>query len=313
MWLFVRGLSVQSSVKKKSGGVKTRRFDFFVCSTFSRLKRFLIAHTYTMNRLKKWYIFLKSRYTILSLKRYNTLAGTLVFFLIMSIVPLSFWLTLIIGRLPINTEQILQLPVFESVKNILGYVQKEAANAAASISVLLLVTTLYSSTNLFYQMRRSGEIIYDYHRPKQGLRLRIAALVLMFIIMFMVVAFALLFAIGTFLFSRLLPSGWERLADYGLLVLLAFALVLLLNMYICPYKAHVKYFLSGTLLTVALWAVAVVGFAVYLRISNMSKLYGALSAVIVFLLWLYLLMIGFVVGIIFNSERITRLQNRKKK
>ena len=60
----------------------------------------------------------------------------------------------------------------------------------------------------------------------------------------------------------------------------------------------------GTFLTIGAWAVAIIGFTVYLKISNMSKLYGALSTVIVFLLWLYVMTICFVSGVIFNSERI---------
>ena len=257
-----------------------------------------------MEQLRKTYRYVKEKYELLTVKKYTTLAGTLVFFLNMSIVPLSFWLTLLIGKLPVNTEQILQLPIFDSVKNVLLYVQKEAANATGGASLLLLVTTLYSATNLFYQMRRSGEIVYDYHRKKQGLRLRLGALALMFVLMLTVVAFLLLFAVGTFLFSRYVSGVLERIADYSLLAVLSFLLVWLLNAYICPYKTPMKQFLPGTALTVGAWAVAVAGFTVYLKISNMDKLYGALSAIIVFLLWLYILMICFIVGVIFNSDRI---------
>lgn len=257
-----------------------------------------------MEQLRKTYRYVKEKYELLTVKKYTTLAGTLVFFLIMSIVPLSFWLTLLIGKLPVNTEQILQLPIFDSVKNVLLYVQKEAANATSGASLLLLVTTLYSATNLFYQMRRSGEIVYDYHRKKQGLRLRLGALALMFVLMLTVVAFLLLFAVGTFLFSRYVSGVLERIADYSLLAVLSFLLVWFLNAYICPYKTPMKQFLPGTALTVGAWAVAVAGFTVYLKISNMDKLYGALSAIIVFLLWLYILMICFIVGVIFNSDRI---------
>lgn len=257
-----------------------------------------------MEKLRKVYRFLKDKYDLLTLKKYTTLAGTLVFFLIMSIVPLSFWLTILIEKLPVNTEQILQLSIFDSVKDVLLYVQEEAANATGGASLLLFLTTLYSATNLFYQMRRSGEIIYGVHRKKQGVRLRLGALILMFVVMFTVVAFLLLFAFGTFLFSRYVSGIWERIADYTLLAALSFALVLFLNIYICPYRMSVKHLLPGTGITVSAWAVAVVGFTVYLKISNMRKLYGALSAIIVFLLWLYILMICFIVGVIFNSEKI---------
>lgn len=246
------------------------------------------------------------------MKKYTTIAGTLVFFLITSIMPLTFWLTLVIGRLPIDTEQIFELSVFSSVKSVLDYIRREAANATTGASVVLIFTTLYSSTNLFYQMRRSGEIIYEHYKPRQGFRLRLGALVLMLLIVLMILAFVLIFALGTFLFSRVLPAPLEKVADYALLAALAFALVLLLNAYICPYKTSMKHFIPGAALTVAAGAVAATGFAVYLQISNMDKLYGALSAMIVFLLWLYVLMICFIAGVIFNSERVVAARAEKR-
>ncbi len=266
-----------------------------------------------MNKVKKAYLFLKEKYSLLSVKKYTTIAGTLVFFLIMSIMPLAFWLTLIIGKLPVDTEQILSLSVFSSVKGVLSYVQKEATTATTGASIILIVTTLYSATNLFYQIRRSGEIIYDFHEEKQGLRLRVGALVLLIIILASAVAALLVFALGSFLFSKILSTVWEKIADYTLLAGVAFLLVLLLNMYICPYKEKASSFLLGTGVTVVAWVGAVVGFSVYLRISNVSRLYGALSTAIVFLLWLYVLMICFIVGVILNSEKILRKRNKLPK
>ncbi len=266
-----------------------------------------------MDALKKVYQFIKEKYSVLAFKRYTTLAGTLVFFLIMSIVPFTFWLTLFLGKLSLNVEEILRLPVFDAVQDVLLFVQKEAKNATASVSVILLVTSAYSSTNLFYQMRRSGEIIYEYRRIKQGFRLRLGALALTFIVLVMVILFVVLFAVGSFLFSKILSDFWQRVASYLLLAILSFALVLLLNAYACPYKMKLKNFLSGTLITVLSWVVAVIGFAVYLRLGNMDKLYGALSTIIVFLLWLYMLMLGFIAGVIFNSERIEKERNKDRK
>ena len=175
-----------------------------------------VGHTRKVKKIRSAYLFVKEKYEFLSFKKYTTIAGTLVFFLIMSIVPFSFWLSLIIGRLPVNTEDIISLPVFESVKNVLLYIQKEAENATASASVILIFTTLYSSTNLFYQMRKSGEIIYDFHHKHQGVRLRIGALLLLVIVMSTVIVFLLVFAFGSFFFSRILSRRWElRLSLIG--------------------------------------------------------------------------------------------------
>ncbi|MBE5745442.1 MAG: YihY/virulence factor BrkB family protein [Clostridiales bacterium] len=257
-----------------------------------------------MNTVKKTYGFLRDKYRLLTKKKYTTLAGTLVFFFVMSVVPFAFWLTLLLGKLPIDGKSVWQLPVFQSVENVFTFVRQEAQNATRGVSLVLLLSSLYSSTNLFYQMRRSGEIIYEYRRLKAGLRIRIGALVLTGIIILIFLVFFAVYALGSLLFSRFFNGFWERVADYSLLLVLAFALVLLLNMYICPYKMPMRNFLHGTCITVTAWILVVTGFSVYLQVSNMDKLYGALTTLIVFLLWLYVLMICFIVGVIFNSEKV---------
>ena len=162
-------------------------------------------------------------------------------------------------------------------------------------------------------MRRSGELIYDVHPERQGLKIRLGALVLLIVVLATIVVFSLVFALGSFLFSRFLSKAWERVADYVLLAAVSFVLVLLLNIYICPFKTKPRYFLLGTTITLVAWTLAIIGFSVYLKISNVSRLYGALSTIIVFLLWLYILMIGFIVGAIFNSDKIAKMQKRRKK
>ena len=266
-----------------------------------------------MEKIKKLYRYAKTKYELLHVKKYTTLAGTLVFFLITSIMPFAFWLSLIIGKLPIDMERLFSLPVFNSVENVLGYVRKEALEATTGASVVLVVTTLYSSTNLFYQMRRSGEIIYDVHRKKQGLKTRLAALGLLVCVLILSTAFLLVYALGSLVLSRWFPRGVELLVDYILLAILGFLLAILLNIYVCPYKRNWQDFLSGAFVTVGMWGIAAIGFSLYLKVGNLTKLYGALSTVIVFLLWLYVMMIGFIVGVIFNSEKVTKDKIKRKK
>ena len=263
-----------------------------------------------MKKLRNFIAWCKGKYALLAEKKYTTIAGTLVYFLIMSVTPLAFWLTLLFGRLSIDPEKVLTLPVFDSVENILLFIQKEAANATTGASVFLLATTLYSATNFFYHMRRSGEIIYEYKRKKHGLLVRLGALLLMFAMILLAVVSAAVLAGGAFVFSRIFPRWLELTADYGLMIAISFFLALLLNFYVCPYKTKIKELLPGTLITVAAWAIALIGFTVYLKIGNMGRLYGALSAIIVFMLWLYVLMICFVGGVIFNSEKIPARESK---
>ncbi len=94
-------------------------------------------------------------------RRFSTIAGTLVYFLLMSITPFILWLTLILGNVDINFERILSHELFESISPLLRYLKEAAESAAKGAGIILLATTLYSSTNFFYHLRRSGEIIYN--------------------------------------------------------------------------------------------------------------------------------------------------------
>lgn len=263
-----------------------------------------------MEKLRAVVRWFKRKYALLTARRYTTLAGTLVFFLLTSLLPLAFWLSLLVARLPFNGEEILHLRLFGSVSDVLLYVQKEARAATAGASVVLVLTTLYASSNLFYQMRRSGEMIYGVREEGRFFRLRLGALVLLIIVLAAAVVLLVAFAVGHILFARLLSRTWELVADYALLGAAAFGLCLLLNMYTCPYKAKVRQFFFGTAFSVSAWFCTGVGFSLYLKISNIRRLYGALSTLILFLLWLYALTLCFVVGVILNSEKILKERNR---
>ena len=207
----------------------------------------------------RFFRFLKEKYGLLASKRFTTVAGTLVFFLMTSIMPLAVWLTLLFGRLPLPVERIVEMPVFASVKGVLTFVRREAAVQSRGASVFLIVTALYSATGLFYHLRRSGEIIYGYEHKKSGVKLRLFATVFLFVVLIVSVVSVALVVGGGILFSRLFSPTLATLFTYLFMIAVSFGLVLLLNIYACPYRVQVKKFLFGSFVTAAAWAVALVG------------------------------------------------------
>lgn len=139
--------------------------------------------------------------------------------------------------------------------------------------------------------------------------MRLGALLLMFAMILLAVVSAAVLAAGAFVFSRIFPRWLELTADYGLMIAISFFLALLLIFTLFLLRRN-KRNASGHAVTVAAWAIALIGFTVYLKIGNMGRLYGALSAIIVFMLWLYVLMICFVAGVIFNSEKISARESK---
>ena len=248
----------------------------------------------------------------LSEDKCTTIAGTLVFFLIMSLVPLSFWATLLLARLGLDTEAILSLDLFEWAKELLVFFRGNAAEAASGAGVFFLLTTLWSSTGFFYHMRKSGEIVYGYRRKKQGWKVRISAIALTLLVLFFLVA-SVGVLVGAITLTRGFPAPLPQICIYTLMLVLGFFAAWILNGYICPYRVSPSDTLAGSALTAGAWLAASVAFSVYLALSNKEKLYGALTLFIVFLLWLYWMMICFTAGAIVNSRRLKRSETVVKK
>lgn len=264
-----------------------------------------------MEFAKKAWRWGKRAFAALSERRYTTVAGTLTFFLIMSLVPLSFWLVLLFGNSAFGVEQIMSLELFGWARELLVYLKQNAVGATAGVSALFLVTTLWSSTSFFYHLRRSGEILYDYRRKKHGWKVRLSAVLLTFaVLLFFAAAGSLL--LGVNYFARTLPKWLFYLVLYSLVLCLGFLAAWMLNAYICPYRCKPYETLLGSLLTAAAWLIASGAFSVYLHFTNQERLYGALSLLIIFFLWLYWMMICFTAGVVFNRHRMN-LRNLEHK
>jgi membrane protein len=232
-------------------------------------------------------------------KRFSTISGTLVYFLLMSIAPFLLWLTLFIGNF--DLERILSHRIFEAIQPIVGYLKSSAESAASSAGLILLVTSLYSSTNFFYHLRRSGEIIYGEKKLKGGIVLRLSALTIIFgIILSLSLMAATPFFSRYFLYS-IMPAYVADGITTIFLCMSALFVSLLLNYFACPYKLDFDGAIAGSLLTTILWIILAVAFTIYLKFANPVRLYGKIASLIVFLLWCYVMINCLVIGIIYNQ------------
>lgn len=241
-------------------------------------------------------------------KRFSTIAGTLTYFLLMSIAPFILWLTLIFGN--VNIDRLLSFKFIESIAPFLRYLKQSAESAASGAGVALLVTSLYSSTNFFYHLRRSGEIIYEIRPSNGGLKLRLASLALIAALILIVGSAAAITVLGAEALNKVLPAYVSEVLSCTAVTALAFAGAVVLNLFACPQKLKISRVVQGSLLTTALWLVCVIGFGIYAVYANPQRLYGKIAAAIVFLLWCYVMMCCFVIGVINNCPpHIRRLSN----
>lgn len=233
-------------------------------------------------------------------KRFSTLAGTLVYFLLMSVTPFLFWLVLLVGEIDLSALD--DSEIFSAVTPVLEYLQASATSATTGAGIILLATSLWSSTNFFYHLRRSGEIIYDSRLKKGGLSLRLSSLLAVFATILLIAFAAAVPFLGLGVLATIMPVWLAQCISIVFLTMSAFFIALLLNVFACPYNIGFENTVPGVLLTVALWLIFAVGFTVYLRFSEPQRLYGAVAAIIVFILWCYLMVNSLVIGIIYNRK-----------
>lgn len=233
-------------------------------------------------------------------KRFSTLAGTLVYFLLMSVTPFLFWLALIVGEIDLSV--LTDNEIFAAITPVLEYLQTSAKDATGGAGIILLLTSLWSSTNFFYHLRRSGEIIYDNRMNKGGLSLRFSSLLAVFAAIVLIAFATAIPFLGIGVLKTIMPDWVAQCISIIFLTMSAFFIALLLNVFACPYNLGFENTVPGVFLTVVLWLVFAVGFTVYLRFADPGRLYGAVAAVIVFLLWCYIMVNSLVIGIIYNRK-----------
>lgn len=255
-----------------------------------------------MRKLRQWFNYFSD-------KRFSTIAGTLVYFMLMSFTPFLFWLTLVFGR--IDLDNLISHELFAAVLPVISYLQDAAESATAGAGLLLLLTSLWSSTNFFYHLRRSGEIIYDAAQKKNGLTLRLSSLVIVFATFALVAAAAALPVFSYNVLNLIMPELLSEAVSLTFITMIAVFVAYILNVFACPYRMNFEIAIAGSLLTVALWLVCAAGFTIYLKFANLQKLYGAIAAVIVFLLWSYLMVNSLVIGMIYNGRMLVERRIKK--
>lgn len=253
-------------------------------------------------------IFLKIRKTIKRYtdKRFSTIAGTLAYFFLMSIAPFLVWLTLILGK--VDIEKYISGALFESVRPIISYLKEQAQSALSGAGIILIATSLYSSTNFFYHLRRSGEIVYGSIKVKGGVKLRIVSAILIIVLILAIGVLAALGVVGRQALLFIMPEFLCDIISLGFVTLIIFFTALFLNFFACPYRLKMSEAITGSILTTVLWLIFFAVFAIYLRFASPGKLYGAIASVIVFLLWCYFMFCCFVIGMIKNTNYLAKKQ-----
>lgn len=265
------------------------------------------------------------KYTeIVRQKRITTVAGAWTFYFLTSLLPIVFLLITAFGvfGVDISADVVGRLP--EEFRLAGETILETAKNASRGITVFFILTVLFSGSALLSQMSKDGEFLYGVRLNKaRGVMRRLwamLALAALFVI-FLAAAFLLSFRMPL---AELFSKGRKNIFFTALIflfaILLCYVIIVLLNKFISPVKQKFSSLALGGFVSLAADVAGTIGFIFYLKyFGSYNVFYGSLAAVIVFILWAYILMIGLVLGACVNvlvyerRERAARRQGAESR
>ena len=248
--------------------------------------------------MNKAFTAFKEYYKFSKAKKGVILAGSLVFYLLLGIVPYFYVAAEICKVLEINFDSFSEILASYVGGDTVKYIIDSSNVNTAGENIIFLALTLYSSATLFYYLKRIGETLYVAERQKSFVMVRIWSIVVMFIIQILIVVFG---AVNISINSAIRGKPILKVITFCLTALFIFGALLIINKFVCPTKNKIKDIYAGSLFTTAHWIIFTTGFTFYVKyFANFTRLYGALSFIVIFLIWLYLLMQGLVSGVVIN-------------
>lgn len=235
-------------------------------------------------------------------KSYSTLSGSIAFFLIINGGSLAYLILYISNLFDFKFEV-----ANKTIMTFLTRIENNIDYSNVIFTIFFIATSIYGASSLFFHLLKTGEMIYEEVNDKFTLIKRLTAIIFLTATLFIIELFFILIVIGKHFFSNLF---WQIL-KYIILLFLPYVISICINFFITPHSVKFKEINKGALFTTLFWYIITIGFTIYVNIfTNYKAIYGALTFFIVFMIWVYLLAQGLVIGVILNfyeKEKNARL------
>ena len=249
------------------------------------------------------------------------------FFIIISFFPFIMLLFTIIKYFPITESSMLELfsLIFPSGVNsmVVSIVtQIYDTTVSGTLIPVTAITTLWSAGKSFLAIMRGLNVVYEIRETRDYFFLRAISALYTLIFAVMVIITMLLFVFGNRLYLWI-ERQFPVLMDMALVIISLRTIVglvtlviffLLIYVVIPNRKTNIMKELPGALLSAAGWMGFSYAFSYYIdNFSNFSATYGSLTAIVLFMLWMYFLMYILFIGAECNRLLENKLFIRKVK
>lgn len=236
------------------------------------------------------------------------------FFIIISFFPFIMLFLSILQFIPIEESTMMTIftQIFPSaIKSMIVSVVYEIFHTTSSSTVISItaITALWSAGKGFLAIMKGLNSVYEIKETRNGIFLRIVSVLYTLIFAIMLIATMVLFVFGNRLYLWI-EQKFPVLTDMALLIIslrtivgMVILLVFFLLIYIVIPNRKTKLMneLPGAMICAAGWMGFSYAFSYYIdNFSNYTSTYGSLTAIVLFMLWMYFCMYILFVGAEFN-------------
>jgi membrane protein len=246
-----------------------------------------------------------------------TMAAAMSYYFLLALLPLLIFLSAMLGYLPIPNlfDQLLDIlavvvppEAMQMVQHILTSLLTPRRGGLLSFGLL---SYLWTASGSFVASIEALNVAYDVEKERSWWRDRLQALLLTFTTGGLILLGLLLIIAGPH-FGNLLTELFPVPGRFGDLwpvlrlgtIFVIFVAAVELQYWLAPNrKQHFMDTLPGSLVAVAGIFLCSAGLGYYFgHLSNYNKTYGSLGAVIILMLWFYVVSLLFIVGAELNAE-----------
>ncbi len=288
-----------------------------------------------MKKLTSFKMFLRKVISIIKLPEMRILPGQLAFFIVVSIIPMVTLVGAIGSGFGLPTASIKDIMGAIVPSNILNYfVQSTTSSGILSFNVtVFFIAAFILASNGTHSIIITSNQIYKIENDHE-LRRRGKAIVMAMILVSLLLFLILVPAFGD-VFIRVIETmienerivniieGIYHVAKYPISIFLLYYNLKLLYMIAPDKKIDSKSVVPGAMFTTIMWLVSSRIYVFYVDyFANYSVFYGAMSNILVLLIWVYILAYIFTLGLCFNSTGVIQetlilnrdeIMKRKKK
>ena len=278
-----------------------------------------------MKKSKQIKIFLHRVISIIRLPEMRILPGQLAFFLVISIIPLITLVGAIGSGFGLPATSIKEILDSVVPHDIINYLIPSNTEGLLNFNMFVFFFAAFIlASNGTYSIINTSNEIYKV-RESSELKRRVKAILMTLILVSLFVFLILVPAFGDVLIKVInvsinnetitnISSGIYHIIKYPISLLLIYYNIKLLYTIAPDTKISSRSTIPGALFTTIMWLLSSKIYAFYVDyFANYNVFYGAMSNILVLLIWVYILAYIFTLGMCFNATGVIQETLKLKK